>query len=62
MVFSIFVNSLVDSIHGGSGLEDTLRLEQQYQLFASSGAIKFPIAQVTEAWEEKVCFSGTDKS
>lgn len=30
-------------------------LEQQYQLFASSGAIKFPIQPVTEAWKEKVC-------
>jgi len=48
--------SLVDSIHGGSGQEGMLLLEQQHQLFASEGAIRFPIEPVTEAWTEKVCY------
>jgi len=48
---------LVDSIHGGSGHEGMLLLEQQYQLFASEGAIRFPIEPVTEAWTEKVWHS-----
>ena len=51
----MFSSSLVDSIHGGSGHEGMLLLEQQYQLFASEGAIRFPIEPVTEAWTEKVC-------
>lgn len=42
-------------MHGGSGHEEMTSLDQQYQLFASSGAIKFPIERVTEAWKEKVC-------
>lgn len=45
--------SLVDSIHGGSGQEGMTPLDQQHQLFASAGAIKFPTRQ-TEAWKEKV--------
>lgn len=44
----------MESIHGGSGHEGMIPLDQQYQLFASSGAIKFPIEPVTEAWKEKV--------
>ncbi|GMP62147.1 hypothetical protein CsSME_00024356 [Camellia sinensis var. sinensis] len=40
------INSLVDSIHGGSGHEGMVPLE--YQLFASAGAINFPV-QETEA-------------
>ncbi|KAJ7957436.1 Callose synthase [Quillaja saponaria] len=48
------IPSLVDSIHGGSGHEGMIPLEQQYQLFASSGAIEFPIEPVTEAWTEKI--------
>ena len=48
-----FFNSLVDSIHGGSGHEGMTPLDQQYQLFASAGAINFPV-QETEAWKEKV--------
>ncbi|CAK7339194.1 unnamed protein product [Dovyalis caffra] len=48
------ISSLVDSIHGGSGYEGMIPLDQQYQLFASSGAIKFPIVPVTEAWKEKI--------
>lgn len=43
-------------MHGGSGHEEITSFNQQYQLFASSGAIKFPIDPVTEAWNEKVCF------
>ncbi|KAI5600222.1 hypothetical protein BDE02_01G011600 [Populus trichocarpa] len=48
------ISNLVDSIHGGSGHEGMTLHEQQYQLFASSGAIKFPIEPVTEAWKEKI--------
>ncbi|XP_057473917.1 callose synthase 3 isoform X1 [Actinidia eriantha] len=47
------ISSLVDSIHGGSGYEGMIPLDQQYQLFASAGAINFPI-QETEAWKEKI--------
>ncbi|KAA8528138.1 hypothetical protein F0562_035611 [Nyssa sinensis] len=46
----------LDSIHGGSGLEGMTSmtpLDQQYQLFASSGAIEFPVRE-TEAWKEKI--------
>lgn len=50
-----FISSLFDSIHGGPGHEGMTSLDQQYQLFASAGAIKFPITPVTEAWKEKVC-------
>lgn len=46
--------SLVDSSHGGTWHGGMIPLEQQYQLFASSGAIRFPIQPVTEAWKEKV--------
>lgn len=55
--WSLFLCSLVDSIHGVSGHEAMMPIDQhqQYQLFASSGAIRFPIEQVTEAWKEKVC-------
>ncbi|GAB4835146.1 Callose synthase 3 [Ancistrocladus abbreviatus] len=48
------ISSLLDSIHGGSGHEGMTPLDQQHQLFASSGAIKFPIEPVTEAWKEKI--------
>ncbi|XP_011037935.1 PREDICTED: callose synthase 3 [Populus euphratica] len=48
------ISNLVDSIHGGSGHEGMTLHEQQYQLFASYGAIKFPIEPVTEAWKEKI--------
>ncbi|CAL0300448.1 unnamed protein product [Lupinus luteus] len=46
--------SLVDSMHGGSVHEGMLPLEAQQQLFASEGAIRFPIEPVTEAWTEKI--------
>ncbi|OVA03160.1 Glycosyl transferase [Macleaya cordata] len=51
------MSSLLDSSHGGSygryeGM--TTPLDQQYQLFASSGAIMFPVAPETEAWKEKI--------
>ena len=49
---SLSFTSLVDSIHGGSGFE--IPFDQQYQLFASAGAINFPIDPITEAWKEKV--------
>ncbi|CAL5333124.1 unnamed protein product [Camellia sinensis] len=45
------INSLVDSIHGGSGHEGMVPLE--YQLFASAGAINFPVQEI-EAWKEKI--------
>ncbi|CAK9174118.1 unnamed protein product [Ilex paraguariensis] len=47
------ISSLVDSIHGGSGHEGMTPLDQQYQLFASAGAIKFPTPE-SEAWKEKI--------
>ncbi|KAK0605244.1 hypothetical protein LWI29_024524 [Acer saccharum] len=46
------ISSLVDSTHGVSGYEGAVPLEKQ--LFASSGAINFPIEPVTEAWKEKI--------
>lgn len=55
-MFQIFLNSLVESIHGGPGNDGLTPLDQAYQLFASAGAIKFPIERVTEAWTEKVPF------
>ncbi|XP_028060638.1 callose synthase 3-like [Camellia sinensis] len=45
------INSLVDSIHGGSGHEGMVPLE--YQLFASAGAINFSV-QETEVWKKKI--------
>ncbi|KAK1390765.1 1,3-beta-glucan synthase [Heracleum sosnowskyi] len=47
------ISGLVDSIHGGSGQEGMTPLDQQHQLFASAGAIKFPTRQ-SEAWKEKI--------
>ncbi|GKV51456.1 hypothetical protein SLEP1_g58112 [Rubroshorea leprosula] len=46
-------SSLVESIHG-FGHEGMTLHEEQYQLFASSGAIRFPINPLTEAWKEKI--------
>ncbi|XP_019429555.1 PREDICTED: callose synthase 3-like [Lupinus angustifolius] len=48
--------NLVDSIHGGAGHEGMLPLETEahHQLFASEGAIKFPIEPLTAAWTEKI--------
>ncbi|KAG6630069.1 callose synthase 3-like [Carya illinoinensis] len=47
-------SSLLESIHGGSaGHEGRDPLNHPYQLFASSGAINFPV-EVTEAWTEKI--------
>ncbi|KAF9686475.1 hypothetical protein SADUNF_Sadunf03G0162400 [Salix dunnii] len=48
------ISSLEESIHGGSGSEGMIPLEQQHQLFASYGAIKFPIEPETEAWKERI--------
>ncbi|KAI4386274.1 hypothetical protein MLD38_004220 [Melastoma candidum] len=48
------ISNIVDSIHGGSGHEGIAPLDQSYQLFASAGAIRFPIHPVTEAWTEKM--------
>ncbi|XP_007014816.2 PREDICTED: callose synthase 3 isoform X1 [Theobroma cacao] len=48
-------SSLVDSTHGV--LDQHYQLFDQKkldQLFASAGAIKFPISPVTEAWKEKI--------
>ncbi|KAL3637979.1 Callose synthase 3 [Castilleja foliolosa] len=47
------VSNLLESIHGGSGNEGMLPLDQQYQLFVSACAIKFP-APETEAWKGKI--------
>lgn len=47
------LNSLHETLHGGSELEGMTSLDKKHQLFASTGAIKFPVDQ-TEAWKEKV--------
>ncbi|KAL8129308.1 hypothetical protein V2J09_018463 [Rumex salicifolius] len=47
------LSSLLESIHGGSKHEGIIPLDQQHQLFASSGAINFPL-ETTEAWKEKI--------
>ncbi|XP_038879408.1 callose synthase 3 [Benincasa hispida] len=47
------ISSLLETLHGGSWHEGMTSLDQQYQLFASTGAIKFPVDQ-TEAWKEKI--------
>ncbi|GLU19453.1 hypothetical protein SLE2022_357040 [Rubroshorea leprosula] len=47
------VSSLVESIHAFGHEGMTLHAEQ-YQLFASSGAISFPINPLTEPWKEKI--------
>ncbi|KAG2675087.1 hypothetical protein I3760_13G168800 [Carya illinoinensis] len=46
-------SSLVDLSHGASRHEGKDPLDHPYQLFASSGAINFPV-EVTEAWTEKI--------
>lgn len=53
-----FLNSMIDSSHGGVGHEGMFPLEPEphHQLFASEGAISFPIEPVTAAWTEKVCY------
>ncbi|MED6226769.1 Callose synthase 3, partial [Stylosanthes scabra] len=52
------VFSLGDSSHGGTGHDGMLPLnlepEPQHQLFASEGAIRFPIEPLSEAWKEKI--------
>ncbi|CAN4089719.1 unnamed protein product [Withania somnifera] len=62
------VSSLVDSIHGVLGYEGMVPLDQQYQLFASAGAIKFPLLNqklgkrsvLTPYYTEEVLFSSED--
>ncbi|XP_058115223.1 callose synthase 3-like isoform X2 [Magnolia sinica] len=49
-------SSLLDSSHGGGPYgryEAMTPLDQQYRLFASSAAIKFPLPE-SEAWKEKI--------
>ncbi|XP_074292590.1 callose synthase 3-like [Silene latifolia] len=46
--------SVLESIHGGSAHDGVASFEQHSQLFASPGAIRFPIEPVTEAWKEKI--------
>ena len=53
---NVLIYSLVDSIYGGSGNEGMTPLDQQYQLFASAGAIRFPTPE-SEAWKEKVSYN-----
>ncbi|WCJ43385.1 Callose synthase 3 [Euphorbia peplus] len=48
------ISNLVDSMHGGPEEEEMISFDQQYQLFASSGTIRFPIQLVTKAWKEKI--------
>ncbi|KAL3500760.1 hypothetical protein ACH5RR_039853, partial [Cinchona calisaya] len=53
IMMEVQISSLVDSVDGGSGQEGMVPLYQQYQLFTSAGAIKFP-APDSEAWKEKI--------
>ncbi|KAK1356315.1 hypothetical protein POM88_049571 [Heracleum sosnowskyi] len=46
------ISFVVDSIHDGSGHEGMTPLDQQYQSFASAGAIIFSTPE-SEAWKEK---------
>jgi len=46
--------SVLESLHDGSLHERMASLETHSQLFASGGAIRFPIEPLTEAWKEKV--------
>ncbi|XP_057954435.1 callose synthase 3 [Malania oleifera] len=46
-------SSWLDSTHGGSGHEGMTPLDHHIQLFASDGAINFPI-DASEAWKEKI--------
>ncbi|KAJ8436465.1 hypothetical protein Cgig2_000450 [Carnegiea gigantea] len=46
--------SVLESLHGGSLHERMASFEEHSQLFASEGAIKFPIEPLTEAWKEKI--------
>ncbi|KAM3740912.1 hypothetical protein ACB098_08G135400 [Castanea mollissima] len=48
------ISSWSESIHPGPEHEGMNNLETKYQLFASEGAINFPIKPVTEAWKEKI--------
>jgi len=54
----MFFDSLLDSIHGGGygRHEGMTPLDQQVQLFAPAGAIKFPSPE-SDAWTEKVNFA-----
>lgn len=53
MLFSRILDSSLGISYGK--YEAMAPLDQQYQLFASSGAIKFPVPK-SEAWTEKVNF------
>ncbi|GAB2218339.1 hypothetical protein Drorol1_Dr00001559 [Drosera rotundifolia] len=48
------IQSFPDSINGGLGHEGMTSLDNKVQLFAASGAIRFPIEPMTEAWKEKI--------
>ncbi|KAL4611905.1 hypothetical protein ACB092_08G159600 [Castanea dentata] len=48
------ISSWSESIHPGPEHEGMNNLETKYQLFASEGAINFPIKPETEAWKEKI--------
>ncbi|GMY16153.1 callose synthase 3 isoform X2 [Fagus crenata] len=48
------ISSWAESIHTGPEHEGMNQFENKYQLFASEGAIKFPIEPATEAWKEKI--------
>ncbi|KAL4186373.1 hypothetical protein AMTRI_Chr09g13790 [Amborella trichopoda] len=47
------IASILDSLHGSDASEEVMALEEKTQLFASAGAIKFPIPN-TDAWKEKI--------
>nr|POE82802.1 callose synthase 3 [Quercus suber] len=48
------ISSLAESNHPGPEHEGMNNLQTKYQLFASEGAINFPIKPETEAWKEKI--------
>ncbi|XP_068646882.1 callose synthase 3-like [Aristolochia californica] len=52
------LSGILDSSHGGGSYgryEDVMApLDQHLQLFASPGAIKFPVTDFSEAWKEKI--------
>lgn len=48
------ISSMTESFHPGLEHEGMNNLETKYQLFASEGALNFPIKPETEAWKEKI--------
>lgn len=54
------MSSIFDSSHYGGSYgrhEQMTSLDEQVQLFAKPGAIKFPLKDFSDAWQEKVVAS-----